>query len=440
MPQGGDLGRRRTLTDGHPAIVVVGASLAGLRAAEELRAQGFDGSITVIGDEPHLPYDRPPLSKQVLAGKWDVDRTPLAVAHSDGLEGLDLDWRLGTRATGLDLGTRRVLVSDGPPVPFDGLVIATGATPRTLPGPDLAGMAGVHTLRTLDDCLAICEALAAGANRVVVVGAGFIGSEVAATCHSRACEVTLLEALPVPLGRALGDEMGAVMGELHRDHDVDLRLGVGVAAIEGDGAPGGGRVARVRLADESVVETDLVIVGVGVTPNTGWLEGTGLALDNGVVCDATTLVAPGVVAAGDVARWPSPRFGELMRVEHWDNALAMGAHAARRLLAEPPFAGLAQRGASGEPVSGLEPYDPVPWFWSDQYDRKIQLAGRSSDADEVRVVDGATADRRFVALYRRGDRLAGVLAMNRPRLLVTYRGLVERGASWDEAMAQASAA
>jgi 3-phenylpropionate/trans-cinnamate dioxygenase ferredoxin reductase component len=271
----------------------------------------------------------------------------------------------------------------------------------------------------------------------VVVGAGFIGAEVAATCRTQGCEVTILEALPVPLGRALGDEMGAVMGDLHRDHGVDLRLGVGVAGFEGgsggrDAGGGVGRVERVRLADGTVVDADLVVVGIGVTPNTGWLEGSGLALDDGVVCDATTLAAPGVVAAGDVARWPSHRFDELMRVEHWDNAITMGAHAARRLLAGGDGTGFGH--------DRLEPYDPVPWFWSDQYDRKIQLAGRSSAADEVRVVDGSTAERRFVALYRRGHRLVGALAMNRPRLLMAYRDLVERNATWDEALAEAARA
>jgi NADPH-dependent 2,4-dienoyl-CoA reductase/sulfur reductase-like enzyme len=405
------------------AVVVVGASLAGLRAAEELRHQGYEGTITVIGDEPHAPYDRPPLSKQFLAGEWTAERIALTVAVDGGVDALDLDWRLGTRAARLDLDQRRVVLADGERVGYDGLVIATGAAPRQLPG--TAGLAGVHTLRTLDDCLAVRADLAAGAGRVVVVGAGFIGSEVAATCRMQGCEVAILEALPVPLGRALGDEMGAAMGDLHRDHGVDLRLGVGVAGFEG-----GDRVERVRLADGSAVDADLVVVGIGVTPNTGWLERSGLALDDGVVCDASTLAGPGVVAAGDVARWPSHRFGELMRVEHWDNAITMGEHAARRLLAEPGVA----------PQAGPEPgdYDPVPWFWSDQYDRKVQLAGRSSGAEEVAVVDGSVGDRRFVALYRRADRLVGALAMNRPRLLVTYRRLVERGASWDAAMAQAT--
>jgi 3-phenylpropionate/trans-cinnamate dioxygenase ferredoxin reductase component len=408
------------VTEAAPAVVVVGASLAGLRAAEELRHRGFGGRLTVVGDEEHRPYDRPPLSKQVLAGSWDLDRIALTVGGAGGLDGLDVDWRLGTRATGLDPAGRRVTLAGGEELPYDGLVIATGARPRSLPG--TGELAGVHTLRTLDDCLAVRADLDAGAGRLVVVGAGFIGSEVAATCRGRGCEVTVLEALPVPLGRALGDEMGSAMGDLHRDHGVAVRLGVGVAGIEG-----AGRVERVRLADDSVVEADLVVVGIGVTPNTGWLEGSGLALDDGVVCDATTRAAPGIVAAGDVARWPSHRFGELMRVEHWDNAIAMGEHAARRLLDDL---------ADGAAPPG-EPYDPVPWFWSDQYDRKIQLAGRSSDADEVRVVDGSVEERRFVALYRRGDRLVGALAMNRPRLLVTFRGLVERRATWAEALAEA---
>ncbi|HEX6424200.1 MAG TPA: FAD-dependent oxidoreductase [Acidimicrobiales bacterium] len=426
------------MTPASGRILVVGASLAGLRAAEELRHQGFAGRITVVGDEPHLPYDRPPLSKQVLAGEWEVERIALAVAAEGGLDALDLDWRLGAQAVALDPAIREVTLAGGERVPYDGLVVATGAAPRELPGTE--PLTGVHTLRTLDDCLALRRRLDAGARRVVVVGAGFIGSEVAATCRTAGCEVTLLEALPVPLGRALGDEMGAVMGQLHRDHGVDLRLGVGVAGFEGDG-----RVERVRLVDGAAVDADLVVVGIGVTPNTGWLEGSGLALDDGVVCDATTLAAPGIVAAGDVARWPSHRFGELMRVEHWDNAIAMGEHAARRLLAEPAVSSVAPSGATGGHVapgsaSGLAAYDPVPWFWSDQYDRKIQLAGRSSGADEVAVVDGSPAERRFVALYRRGDRLAGVLAMNRPRLLVTYRRLVERGASWDEALAAAAPA
>ena len=405
------------------AIVVVGASLAGLRAAEELRSEGFDGTVTVVGDEVHAPYDRPPLSKQVLAGHWDIDRLALTVGVDGGIDALDLDWRLGTLATGLDLDARQVVLADGERLGFDGLVIATGATPRRLPGSE--GLAGVHTLRTLDDCLALRAEVDAGARRVVVVGAGFIGAEVAATCRTRGLDVTILEALPVPLGQALGDEMGAVLADVHRDHGVDVRLGTAVAGLDGGDD---GRVERVRLADGSAIDADLVVVGIGVVPNTGWLEGSGLTLDDGVVCDATTLAAPGVVAAGDVARWPSRRFGELMRVEHWDNAIAMGP-------TPPDGCWPARREeAGGEATGEPEPYDPVPWFWSDQYDRKIQLAGRSAGADEVRVVDGSTEERRFVALYGRGDRLVGALAMNRPRQLLAYQRLIERGATWAEAM------
>jgi NADPH-dependent 2,4-dienoyl-CoA reductase/sulfur reductase-like enzyme len=396
------------------SVVVVGGSLAGLRAAEELRYQGFDGAIAIVGEEPDRPYDRPPLSKQVLAGEWEPDRIELGPTVVDDLDALDLDWHLGTRAVDLDLNDRQVLLDDDRQLPFDGLVIATGATPRNLPNPNQ--LAGIHTLRTLDDCLAIRAALDATPQRVVVVGAGFIGSEVAATCRTRGLDVTLVEALPVPMELAVGPVIGALSADIHRDHGVDVRLGVGV-----DGFVGGERVARVHLADGSVIPADVVVVGVGVVPSTGWLDGSGLPLDNGVVCDETGLVAPGVVAAGDVARWPSRRFGCRLRVEHWDNAVAMGEHVAQRLLASSPDEDLA-------------PYDPVPWFWSDQYDRKLQLAGLAAGADEMVVVDGSLAERRFAAIYRRGESIGAVLAMNRPRMVVKYRALIEQGASWEAAL------
>jgi NADPH-dependent 2,4-dienoyl-CoA reductase/sulfur reductase-like enzyme len=362
----------------------------------------------VIGAEPHLPYDRPPLSKDVLAGTWDVDRLPLAAVGVD-VHDKGIEWRLGVAARALDLTARRVELEDGSAVSFDGLVIATGARVRMLPGqPDLAG---IHTLRTLDDCLALRADLDATPSRVVVVGAGFIGAEVAATARQRGLDVTLLEALEVPLQRVLGDRMGAVCADLHRDQGVDLRLSSGVDAFFDDGS---GRVAGVVLSDGTTVEADVVVVGVGVVPNTEWLNGSGLVIDNGVVCDETCLAAPDVVAAGDVARWPNRRFDEVMRVEHWENAQEQGAHAARRLLGD------------------AAPYEPVPWFWSDQYDRKIQLAGRSGPNDEVRIVDGSIEERRFVAVYGRAGRLVGVLGMNRPRPVMQYRQLIADGASWDE--------
>jgi NADPH-dependent 2,4-dienoyl-CoA reductase/sulfur reductase-like enzyme len=365
-----------------------------------------------VGEERHVPYDRPPLSKQVLAGKWEPERIRLPATEDAAL---DLDLQLGRRAVALDMAGREVEVDSGERLAFDGLVIATGTTPRTLPGTEDLG--GVHTLRTLDDCLAVRATLDATPGRVVVVGAGFIGAEVAATCHERGIEVTLLEALPVPLGRVLGDEIGGVCGEIHRDHGVDLRVGVGVDAMEG-----GERVERVRLSDGSAVDADLVVVGVGVVPTTDWLAGSGLTIDNGVLCDETCLAAPGIVAAGDVARWPNRRFDEVMRVEHWDNAIEQGAHAAKRLLA-------------GDTDAGREmAYEPVPWFWSDQYDAKIQLAGRSMPHDEVRVVQGSTDERRFVAAYRRGDRIIGILGFGRPRAVMDGRRLIEARASWADAI------
>lgn len=396
------------------SVSIVGASLAGYWAAETLRRDGFEGRISLIGDEPHAPYDRPPLSKRFLAGDLDDDRLPLTTAEK--LADLGLEMRLGCRATGLDVATRTLEV-DGVAEQYDGLLIATGARCRNLPG--TAGLAGVHTLRTRDDAEAIRDALANGARRVVVVGAGFIGAEVASTAIGRGAEVTMVEALEAPFGRVLGVEMGAVMADVHRRHGVDLRTGVGVDEVLGDD-----RLAGVRLADGATLEADLLVVGIGVVPNTDWLEGSGLTLDDGVVCDETCLAAPDVAAAGDVARWANPRYGEVMRVEHWDNAVQQGVHAARRLL------------QSDEEAT---PYAPVPWFWTDQYDRKVQLAGRPHTDDEVRVVAGSTAEHRFAAFYGRDGRFTAALGMNRPRQVMQSKGLLDAGASWDEALAFASA-
>jgi NADPH-dependent 2,4-dienoyl-CoA reductase/sulfur reductase-like enzyme len=399
-------------------VCIVGGSLAGVRAAEELRAAGFEKRIVVVGDETVRPYDRPPLSKQVLAGAWDVDRIALTVADGT-VDDLDLDWRSGASATGLDVDARAVLLAGGDRVDFDGLIIASGASPKRLPGTD--HLEGIHTLRTLDDCLAIRHAIDDGATAVTVVGFGFIGAEVAATCRSQGLDVTIVEALPVPLERALGPEMGMVCADLHRDHGVDVRLGVGVIGM--DAGPED-RVERVRLSDGTAIATDLVVVGIGVTPNTDWLEGSGLTIDNGVVCDETCLAAPGVVAAGDVARWHNLRFDEVMRIEHWENAIEMGSYVARRLLA-------------GD--SAVAPYTPIPWFWSDQYDRKIQLAGVAAPGDEVEVVAGSVEDRRFAALYGRNGRLVGVLGFSWPAKVVRYRGLIEAGARFDHAVEEARA-
>ena len=398
-------------------MVVVGASLAGLRAVEALRERGYDGRLCLVGAEPHLPYDRPPLSKQLLAGTWGTERVGLRDGGS--YDELDLDLRLGRRATGLDLVAGEVALDGGERLGFDGLVIATGARPRTLRG--TPALAGIHTLRTLDDCLAIRAELEAGA-RLCVVGAGFIGAEVAATARRRGLEVTLLEALPVPLVRGLGEEMGAACSALHLDEGVDLRCGVTVIAFEGRG-----RVERVRLSDGSAVAADVVVVGVGVAPVTDWLEWSGLTLDDGVVCDATCAVlgASRVYAAGDVARWHNPRYGERMRVEHWTNAAEQGVAAAANLLAGPGAA---------------EPFAPVPFFWSDQYDTKIQLVGHTRPGDEVRLAHGSVEERRFVALYGRAGRLVAALAFSWPRLLMSYRHLLAEGTTWEDALAFSSGA
>ncbi len=392
-------------------IIVVGASLAGLRAVERLRQRGYAGRIVWVGEEPHLPYDRPPLSKEVLQGSWEVERTAL---RRDPYEDLDLDLRLARRATALDPTTRTLSLDDGTSEVYDALLVATGAAARPLPGqPDLEG---IHLLRTLDDSLAVRDALE-HSPRVVVVGAGFIGAEVAASARARGLEVVMVEPQPAPMLRGLGAEMGEVCGQIHRDQGVDLRCSLGVEALEGSG-----RVERVRLSDGSTVDADLVVVGIGARPATDWLESSGIALDDGVLCDDRCRAsAPGVYAAGDVARFDNPLFGESMRIEHWSNAVDQGVHAADSMLA-------------GE---AAEPYVHVPWFWSDQYDLTIQFAGRMRANDEVRVIEGSVAERKFAALYGREGRLVGVLAFSLPRAQRKFRKQIAAGMSFGDALAAA---
>jgi 3-phenylpropionate/trans-cinnamate dioxygenase ferredoxin reductase component len=389
-------------------IAIVGASLAGFRAAQALRREGFEGTITVIGGEAEAPYDRPPLSKRFLTG--ESNRSDLALAR--GGQQVEVAWRLSTTAVAFDAESRRIALASGDDIEPDGVILASGARPRRLPGPQPDG---VHVLRTMADSAALRADLVAGVERLVVVGAGFIGAEVAATARSMGVEVTIVEALDLPLARVLPPSLGRVCADLHRDHGVDLRLGVGVDGL----VARDGRVAGVRLADGVTIEAEVVLVGIGVVPNTEWLEGSGLTIDDGVVCDATTLAAPRVVAAGDVARWHNPRFDETMRVEHWDNAAAMGQHAARRLLA-------------GDGPG--EPFAPVPYFWSDQYDRKLQLTGRVAAGDTVEVIEGSFDERRFVALIGRGDRLVGAFAMNRPPAIARWSQRIADGLSWAEAL------
>lgn len=398
-----------TALDDRATVVVVGSALAGLRAAEELRGAGYGGRLVMVGAETHHPYDRPPLSKQVLAGAWEPDRTAL---RTQPYEDLDLDWRLGCHAAALEVAERAVILSHGERIEFTGAVLATGAIPRTLP--DTPPLAGIHVLRTLDDCLALRAELEHNP-RVVVVGAGFIGAEVAATCRGRGLEVTVLEALPAPMVRGLGPALGDALGALHRDEGVDLRLRTAVAGFEGHQ-----RVERVLLGDGTTIPADVVLVGIGVRPATDWLDGSGLTIEDGVVCDETCAAAPGIVAAGDVARWPNPLFdGESMRLEHWTNAAEQGVYAAQRLL---------------NPDS-VAPFAPVPFVWSDQYDVKIQVAGRVRGDDRIEIVDGDVAERRFVAAVGRDGRLVGAVAFNRPRVLMQYRRLIAERVSFDDALA-----
>ncbi|MEY2554351.1 MAG: hypothetical protein QOC57_2211, partial [Ilumatobacteraceae bacterium] len=375
-------------------------------------AAGYGGTITVIGAERHLPYDRPPLSKALLRGDWEPDRIHLRKPAE--LDGLDLDLRLGTAAVALDVTGRTVALDTGEAVGGDGVIIATGSSPRRLPNqPDLDG---VMMLRTLDDSLALRDRLAEHP-RAVVIGAGFIGLEVTATAARSGCAVTVLEGAPAPMMRGLGAEMGEIVARVHARNGVEIRCGVLVDGIEGSG----GRVTGVRLGGGELVAADVVVVGIGVAPTTEWLDNSGLQLGDGVICDESLRAAPGIYAAGDCARWTNPLFGEageVMRVEHWTNAAEQGAAAASNLLAE--LAGTA-----------ATPYSPVPFFWSDQFDSRIQFVGRAHGGDEVRMVAGH-ADGNLVALYAHGGRFRGVLGVNMPKLVMPYRKLLAERASWDQ--------
>jgi NADPH-dependent 2,4-dienoyl-CoA reductase/sulfur reductase-like enzyme len=410
------------------SVIVVGASLAGWRATEALRAEGFDGTISLVGEERHLPYDRPPLSKQVLAGTWPPEKAVLADKKRSSE--LRVHEVLGRRATGLDVAGRTVELDDGSVLSADGIVLATGAAPRRLPGTESLGPSdGLFVLRTIDDSLSLRAALTSKERaRVVVVGAGFIGSEVASTCAGLGCQVTVLEVMDVPLSNVLGPAIGAHCASLHGTNGVSLRTGVGLERIQRNEAASGrgsgtdpGRLS-VHLRDGEVFEADVVVVGIGVSPSTGWLESSGLTVDNGVVCDDRLFVADGIVAAGDMARWLWRHDGseELIRIEHWEVAANAGAAAARSLLA----------GRADAPS-----FTPVPYFWSDQYGIRIQVLGNPGGDDEMVVTEGSFEEGKFVAVYGRGGRLRAVMAIGRPRQLMGFRPLLQDGASFDEALA-----
>ena len=386
-------------------IVIIGASLAGVRAAETLRTNGFAGALTIIGAETHMPYDRPPLSKNYLAGDWDADR--IALRKPDDLSALNINWMLGTSATSLHTDSSVVTLADGSQVSYDGLIIATGGLVRRLPNqPDIAG---VHVLRTLDDASALRDELAEGV-RVVVIGAGFIGLEVAATATKRGARVTVLEGLEAPLIRALGAETGTAIGAVHARNGVDIRCGVQVASINGDQ-----RVTGVTLTNGDTFEADVVVVGIGVAPATQWCSDSALTISDGIVCDVNLNAGPAnVFVAGDVLRWPNGMFKDIeptMRVEHWTNAAEQGAMAAKNLLAT----------LRNEP---MEPYSAVPFFWSDQFDARIQFLGRAFESSTVDVVAGDVAAGRWCAMFSTNDRLTGVLGVSMPKLVMPSRAML----------------
>lgn len=375
-------------------LAIVGASLAGLSAARAAREQGFDGNLVIIGDESERPYDRPPLSKDYLLGKITVEDLALEAAGED----LQAQWLLGSRAVRLDGASRTITLADGESVAADGIVLATGASARTLP--ELAGLANVFSLRTLADAQLLSEELQPG-RRLVVVGAGFIGAEVASTAKALGLEVTIIESQSIPLSGPLGAEMGSVVGRLHGLNGVELICGTGVDIFHSYE----GHVTGLRLESGRYVPADLVLVGIGAVPNTGWLAGSGVETGNGVVCDAAGRTnLPGIVAVGDCAAWFDGRLAAHRRVEHWTTAVEHPEAAVAALLDQP----------APQPSK-------VPYFWSDQYGVKLQFAGNAAQADRVAIEAGDPQEHNVLALYYRGEDPVAVLGLNQPRLFTKWR-------------------
>ncbi|MCG6499597.1 FAD-dependent oxidoreductase [Kitasatospora sp. A2-31] len=400
-------------------IVIVGASLAGLRAAETLRDGGFTGSLTVVGDEPYGPYDRPPLSKQVLLGLASAEQTALPRRRK-----VDAHWRLGNAATGLDMAAHRVRLADGDEVEYDRLLIATGVRARPWPFEAQAALDGVFVLRGRDDAAALERRLQAGPRRVLVIGAGFTGSEIASACRERGLPVTVAERGSAPLVGALGGVIGEVASRMHLDAGVDLRCSVTVTALEGDAS---GRVRSAALSDGTTVEADVVVVSLGAIRNTDWLAGSGLgAGPRGIACDAGCrafdvrgIVTDDVFVAGDVARSPHPLFGyQFLSLEHWGNAVAQAEIAAHNMIST---------------ASQRLPHLWVPAFWSSQFGVNIKSVGVPSMGEEIVVTQGSLAERRFTAVYGHQGRVIGAVTFDHGRWLQFYEDLIERTAPFPPA-------
>jgi phthalate 3,4-dioxygenase ferredoxin reductase subunit len=393
-------------------VVIVGSSIGGVRAAQALRSEGFDGRIQLIGQESVVPYDKPPLSKQFLAGDWDLARVTLLTPEQAEQSGIEL--RLGTAARRLDVAGRQVQLQDGSSLSYDSLVLATGASARPSPWrPE----SGVHVIRTLQDSQALQEALAED-GPVVVVGGGFIGAEVAGTARALGREVAVVDPLPTPIGRVVGPEIGRWFTDLHHRHGVSTHFGVGVEAVEGTR----GRL-RVQLTDGTELPAATVVVGIGAVPNDGWLADSGLPIDDGVLCDqySRAVDAPDVFAVGDVARWFHPGHREHVRVEHWTNAVDQGICAAHNI-AHP---------------DDLRAYRPVEYVWSDQYDWKIQIVGRPVRGTRYEVVGDLSGEKpRAAVLYTDPGTgaLHGAVTVNWPKALVQCRRMVTQAATFDETL------
>jgi NADPH-dependent 2,4-dienoyl-CoA reductase/sulfur reductase-like enzyme len=402
---------------GAERVVIVGASLAGLHAAEALRNGGFTGNLTLVGEEPHLPYDRPPLSKQVALGMVGHESTTLPQQRS-----VNARWRLSTRAIGLDLAMHTVALANGEREPFDRLLIATGTRARPWGHPREAELHGVLTLRTREDAALLRSALQAHPKRVVVIGGGFNGSEIASACCSLGIPVTLIESNATPLAGALGCVVGRAAAALQSANGVDLRCGTRVERLEGDAD---GNVRRVHLTgDDTPIEASLVIVALGAIPNIEWLAESGLAASpHGVFCDAYCrafdrfgIATDDVYVAGDVARFPHPLFDfEFVTLEHWGNAVAMAGVAVHNML---------------HPQGMRCPHIVVPAFWSSQFDVSIKSVGLPAIADQVMIVQGSLRRGEFVALYGKRGRVVGAAAFDQGKWLPHYEKMIEARAAF----------
>lgn len=400
-----------TILSSTQRTVIIGASLAGLSAAETLRVEGFSGTLTVIGDELYAPYDRPPLSKTVLTGWLPAEHTTLPQRVD-----LHAKWLLGVSATGLDLVNREVRLSDGKQLGFDRLLIATGTRARLWPDPVQAALDGVYVLRTRDDAVRLRARLASKPKRVLVIGGGFIGSEVASTCRELGLNVTVTERSATPLIGALGEAAGTLAGQLQRAYGVDLRCNVTAMALEGDQNE---RLCHAYLSDGDVIEVEVAVVALGAVRNVEWLKGSGLAFDaRGIVCDAACrvfdangMVTDDIFVAGDVARWPHPLYeGELLTVEHWSNAVEQARTAAHNMICAP---------------EARWAYKSLPAFWSRQFGVNLKTIGLPGIADEVVLTQGSIAERRLVAAYGYKGRIVAALSVNMARSLPAYRSLIE---------------